>query len=159
MVVNTTDNEETNHDSDATFEDALISRRQFVHLSAATAGVLALPGAATANLSSPQLTDKYQYVVNHINTDEQIPTLATFEDAAGVAAFADRISNTRTTTTPQPAAHGYLTPGDVEEILSIDSLIKLQFSQAQIPSGSLTITLMEHSHRSKRASISSITSS
>lgn len=126
--------DDTTRLSDATFEDAPISRRRFVRLSAATAGALSLPGAASAaGVSSPALTDEYEYVINHVGADEQVPTLATFEDAAGAAAFADRVSDARTTTEPKPAAHGYLTPGEVEGVLSIDCVSELRFSPGSNP--------------------------
>lgn len=98
------------------FDDHDISRRDFVRLSAATGGALALPGNATGALDRVEFSEEYQFVLNHTPTDHAVPTVVEFSDLAGfdaLAAIAD--DDLRTTTeTPRPAAYAELTAAEAE---------------------------------------------
>lgn len=118
--------------SGSAFADSPISRRDFVRLSAATAGALTLPGAATAEITSPKMTDEYEFVVNHL-TDEQIPTLILFSDPAGFDALSARGIEARTTTRPAIAAYAQLTTEQVKAVIDISSATKLRFSPGSTP--------------------------
>jgi hypothetical protein len=115
------------------FAQSPISRRDFVRLSAATAGVLTLPGAAVAELSSPKMTAEYEFVVNHTPSTERVPTLLLFSDPAGFEALRTRGIDARTTTDPAIAAYAQLTHEQVEAVLTIDSVSKLRFSPGSTP--------------------------
>ena len=73
-----------NHD---TFTEHDLSRREFVRLSAATGGALALPGNASAAVDSPKFDAEYRYVLNHTPAGYAVPTLVTFSEAAGFEAL------------------------------------------------------------------------
>jgi hypothetical protein len=73
--------------SDNPFTDSPISRRQFVRLSAATGGALALPGQASADVSSSAFDAEYEYLLNHTPDDYAVPTLVTFEDVGSLRAM------------------------------------------------------------------------
>ena len=90
--------------SEDPFETAPISRRRFVQLSAATGGALALPGAASADVSAPAFDAEYEYLLNHTPEGYEIPTLVTFEDAASMRAMEGIAGETRTTAEPRPAS-------------------------------------------------------
>lgn len=62
--------------------DAAISRRQFVRLSAATGGALALPTATAAEVTASAFTDEYAYAVTHLPAAHELPTLVEVADAA-----------------------------------------------------------------------------
>ena len=114
--------------SEDPFETAPISRRQFVRLSAATGGALALPGAATADVMSPAFDAKYEYLLSHTPDNYEIPTLVTFEDAASTAAVEEIASDVRTTTEPRPAAHAALTTAETEQVADLLTAETLHFS-------------------------------
>ena len=63
-----------NQDSPRTSDNISIGRREFGRLSIATAGALTLPTNATASVTAPALTDRYQYVVNHTPADYEVQT-------------------------------------------------------------------------------------
>lgn len=118
---------------DSRFEDSRIDRRQFVRLSAATAGALALPGAATAQVESAAMRDTYQFAVNHTPTGERVPTLATCRDEAGVEAFAEVAPDPVTTTSPTAAAYARLTADQAERAAALDGVSELAFSPGANP--------------------------
>jgi hypothetical protein len=72
--------------SENPFDGSPISRRQFVRLSAAAGGALALPGAASAEVSSAAFDAEYEYVLNHTPDEYEVPTLVEFSDAASMEA-------------------------------------------------------------------------
>lgn len=115
------------------FEESRIDRRQFVQLAAATAGALALPGAATAQVTSERMTDLYQFAVNHTPEETGVATLVTFESEAGLDALSDVAADAVTTTDPAVAAHAQLTTEEVQEVLDIDSVAELQFAPGANP--------------------------
>jgi len=98
-------------DSDP-FDDAPISRRQFVRLSAATGGALALPGTGSAEAPDASAYEPtYRFVLSHTPDEYAVPTLVEFSDPSGVAAFEalDVGEAVHTTTEPKPAAYAQLT--------------------------------------------------
>lgn len=127
------ENNKQNNTKNSVFGDSSISRRQFIRISAATTGVVAIPGLAFAETTSPKLTDEYQYAINHTNEREEVPTLITFSEEAGLDELATLRISTRTTTEPTTAAHAYLTTEQVQQVLAIDSVTKLQFSPGANP--------------------------
>jgi hypothetical protein len=124
--------EEGNNDI---FERSPISRRQFVRMSTVTAGAVALPGNAFAATSSSKLTDEYEYVLNHTEEREAIPTLVTFSDESGLSEVTDMDLplEAKTTTEPTVASHAYLTNEQVEQLLDVESVSELQFSPGSNP--------------------------
>ena len=119
--------------SEDPFETAPISRRRFVRLSAATGGALALPGAASADVSAPAFDAEYEYLLNHTPDDYEIPTLVTFEDAASTAAVEGIAGDARTTTEPRPAAHAALTMAEAEQVAESPTAETLHFSPGANP--------------------------
>ena len=118
--------------SEDPFETAPISRRQFVRLSAATGGALALPGTATADVSAPAFDAEYEYLLNHTPDDYEIPTLVTFEDAASIRAM-EVTCDVWTTTEPRPAAHAALTTAEAEQVVRVPTAEMLHFSPGANP--------------------------
>ncbi len=116
------------------FEDCSIDRRTFVRLSTATAGALSLPGAASAlKLTSGTMTNEYQYVVNHIDTDFAVPTLIEFSSVTGFAALDALGIDYRKTTKPKPAAYVKLNTGEVGDVLDIPAAERLSYSPGSNP--------------------------
>jgi len=103
------------------FDDAPISRRQFVRLSAATGGALALPGAAGATVTDERFGATYQYALNHTPEGYAVPTLVEFSDPSGVAAFEalDVGEAVHTTTEPTPAAYAKLTAVEARQVVEL----------------------------------------
>ena len=98
-----------------------LTRRDFARLTAATAGALSLPGAASAkNLTSAKTTKRYEYVVNHTPDDHAVATLMEFADETGFAQLdALGIDYRSTTASGKPHAHAKLTTGEVGDVLDI----------------------------------------
>ena len=119
--------------SEDPFETAPISRRRFVQLSAATGGALALPGAASADVSALAFDAEYEYLLNHTPEGYEIPTLVTFEDAASMRAMEGIAGETRTTTEPRPAAHAALTTAEAERVAELPTAETLHFSPGANP--------------------------
>ena len=119
--------------SEDPFERAPISRRRFVQLSAATGGSLALPGAASADVSAPAFDAEYEYLLNHTPESYEIPTLVTFEDAASMQAMEGIAGETRTTAEPRPAAHAALTTAEAEQVADLPTAETLHFSPGASP--------------------------
>lgn len=101
------------------FTDSPIDRRTFLCLSAATGAALALPGNATATVSSPKFTTEYEYVLTHTPDDYAVPTLVEFSDAAGLDAFTDAFDDAITTTEVGPAAYAELTTAEAKRAVRI----------------------------------------
>lgn len=117
------------------FEDAPISRRQFVKLSAATGGVLALPGQATASVDSAVFDAEYQYLLNHTPDDFLVPTLIELSDPLGLQAF-EALSigqSIHTTTTPKPAVYAQLTTVQAEQVAELPTAEELSYSPGSNP--------------------------
>ncbi len=119
--------------SEDPFETAPISRRRFVQLSAATGGALALPGAASAAVSSPAFDAKYRYVLNHTPEGYEVPTAVEFGDAASLEAMASVADDVRTTTEPAPAAYAQLTTAEAERVAELPTARTLHFSPGANP--------------------------
>ncbi|WP_440009415.1 M14 family metallopeptidase [Halomicrococcus sp. SG-WS-1] len=120
-------------DRESRFERSGISRRQFVRLSAATAGALTLPGNAVADTTSPKFSDLYEYVVTHVPEDYSIPTLVELSDTAGFRELAANGFDPVTTTSPTIAAYVSVTPADVDAVTSVDSVTALRYSPGSNP--------------------------
>ncbi|WP_327053885.1 M14 family metallopeptidase [Halomicrococcus gelatinilyticus] len=126
--------EEITHSSEShRLEDAPLSRRQFVRLSAATAGAVSLSGVGSADTTSSKLTDLYGFVVERVDDDYEIPTLVelrhpTFE---GLEEYADE--RFRTTNEPTAAAWLRLTPAEVGEVTELPVVTRLRYSPGSNP--------------------------
>jgi hypothetical protein len=123
----------TDNINSSLFENSPISRRDFTRLSAATVGTLALPGAATAKLTSGKMTNEYTYVINHIDQEFTVPTLIEFTSEAGFAELDTLGINYRKTTTPAIAAHAHLNTGEVSDVLDIPAAERLSYSPGSNP--------------------------
>ncbi|MFC6903993.1 M14 family zinc carboxypeptidase [Halalkalicoccus tibetensis] len=112
------------------FGDGTVDRREFLALSAAMAGALALPGMATAELEDDRLTDRYAFVINHTDDDYEAATLIRLAEGA-----TDDVSGwaIETTTDPGPAAYARLTTAEVEEVLAVEGVERLEFSPGSNP--------------------------
>ncbi|RKD93996.1 M14 family zinc carboxypeptidase [Halopiger aswanensis] len=126
------------------FADSPIDRRTFLSLSAATGAALALPGAATADVSGEPLTDEYAFVVNHTPDDYEAATVVEFANREALEAFADeyaaapdpdlsRAPKAVTRESPTPAAHAHLTADEVEDVLELDGVELMDFSPGANP--------------------------
>lgn len=119
--------------SEEDFKDSPISRRDFVRLSAATTGVLALPGAASAEYSSSKTTKEYEYILNHTPESETIQTLIKFSDESGFDELSDLDTEVTTTTEPSVAAYAQLTSAQAENAADLSSVTELLFSPGANP--------------------------
>jgi hypothetical protein len=119
--------------SDNPFTDSPISRRQFVRLSAATGGALALPGQASADASAPAFDAEYEYLLNHTPDDYAVPTLVTFDDVGGLRAMEALVSETRTTTELQPAGYATLSTTQAQRVADLPTAETLHFSPGANP--------------------------
>ncbi|WP_101296663.1 M14 family zinc carboxypeptidase [Halegenticoccus soli] len=115
------------------FSEVDIDRRDFVRLAAATAGALALPGNAAADVSSERMTAEYEYVVNHTPADFAVPTLVTFADESGLSEFEALVPNAVTTTEPRPAGYARLTATEAEAAADIPTAEELSHSPGSNP--------------------------
>lgn len=120
-------------DSESRFEHRTISRRQFVRLSATTAGALTLSGNAIADTDSPKFSDLYEFVVSHVPADYSIPTLVELSDPDGFQELATNGFDPITTTSPTIAAYITVTPATVDAVTSIDSVTTLRYSPGSNP--------------------------
>ncbi|MFC4439673.1 MULTISPECIES: M14 family zinc carboxypeptidase [Natrialbaceae] len=128
---------------DEAFEGG-IDRRTFLSLSAATGAALALPGAATADVTGEPLTDEYAFVVNHTPDEYETATVIEFADGEALEAFADeyaeepdpdleRAPKAVTRESPAPAAHAHLTADEVGDVLELDGVERMDFSPGANP--------------------------
>ncbi len=116
------------------FTDASISRRQFVRLSAATGGILALPGHATASAESAAFDDEYQYLLNHTPEDYRVPTLIELSDLVGLRAFeALGLGEEVHTLSSSQAAYAQLTTAEAEQIAEIPTTEELSYTPGSNP--------------------------
>lgn len=116
------------------FESAPIDRRDFLRLSGATAGALALPGNAFAEVSSPKSTDLYEFVVEHTPEEYGVGTLVLVDGEGTLAELeALDLQEYRETTDPEPAAYAQLDIDAVERVEAIDGVLELQFSPGANP--------------------------
>ncbi|QLD85298.1 hypothetical protein HWV23_06005 [Natronomonas halophila] len=119
--------------SENPFDGSPISRRQFVRLSAATGGALALPGAASAEVSSAAFDAEYEYVLNHTPEEYEVPTLVEFSDTASMGTMESIASDVRTTTSPEPAAYAQLSTTQAEEVAALPTAETIHFSPGANP--------------------------
>lgn len=129
----TTSNHEPENPSKDAFDNSSISRRDFVRLSAATAGVLTFPGAALADISSSKMTTEYEFVINHIPENEPVPTLIRLSDQSGLDELDALETDVTTTTDPSIAAYAQLTPDQAEDVVDQSSVTELLFSPGSNP--------------------------
>ncbi|MFC7213545.1 M14 family zinc carboxypeptidase [Saliphagus sp. GCM10025334] len=115
------------------FTDSPISRRAFTRLAAITGGAIALPGVAAGGVSSAKLTEFYEFVVIHTPDDYAVSTLIRLENASGFEDLRAAGIDVRTTTDPEPAAYAELTASDVETVVGLESVTRLQFTHGANP--------------------------
>lgn len=125
-------NHEPGNSSKDVFDESPISRRDFVRLSAATAGVLTLPGAALADVSSSKMTTEYEFVINHTE-NESVPTLIRLSDQAGFDELDTLDVDVTTTTDPSIASYAQLTPDQADSVADLSSVTELLFSPGSNP--------------------------
>lgn len=123
----------TEEEHDPLAGDGTVGRREFVRLSVATAGALSLPGNAAAELSAPELTDRYQYVTNHTPPDGEVQTLVEFSSAAGLEALETLGIESQQTTEPAVAAYTQLTTPQVEQVADLPTAERLSHSPGANP--------------------------
>ncbi|WP_227380577.1 M14 family metallopeptidase [Haladaptatus halobius] len=129
----TNHNGQSNEQTDR-FTDSSINRRTFVRLSAATGAALALPGNASASVSSEKMETEYEYVLNHTATDYAVPTLVTFTDETGPEDLKSVIEGeVITTTEPQPAAYTQLTTTEAQTAADLPTAETLSHSPGSNP--------------------------
>jgi hypothetical protein len=114
-------------------DDAALSRRQFVRLSAATAGAVSLSGVGSADASAPELTDLYAFVVDRVPDDRGVPTLVHLSANAFDAVEPYAVDRFRTTTDPTTAAWLRLRPADVASVAGIDAVSRLSYAPGSNP--------------------------
>jgi hypothetical protein len=114
-------------------DDAPVSRRQFVRLSAATAGALSLTGSAVADTSSTKLTDLYAFVVDRVDDSFVVPTLVETDGAAAFEALRALGLDPVTTRTPTTAAYVRVTPEQVSDVVAVDGVSRLRYSPGSNP--------------------------
>lgn len=115
--------------------NAQLSRREFTVLSAATAGALLAGGAGQASADvSPDgtLTDRYAFLLDHVEPGFSVPTLVRFDDDSGFDVLADLDVEFRTHG-DRLAAHARLTPGQAETVAAADSAGRLEYSPGSNP--------------------------
>ena len=117
----------------ARFDDAPVSRRQFVRLSAATAGALSFTGSAVADTPSPKLTDLYAFVVDAVDDSFVIPTLVETDSAAAFEELRGLGLEPVTTRTPTTAAYVRVTPEQVPDVVAVDGVSTLRYSPGSTP--------------------------
>lgn len=115
------------------FDHWPVSRRQFVRLSAATAGALTLSGNAAAAPASTKLTDLYEFIVEHVEADFAIPTLIELSSTAGFEELRALGHDLVTTTTPTIAAYTTLQPEEVASVTEVDVVTTLRYSPGSNP--------------------------
>jgi hypothetical protein len=117
------------------FEITELDRRRFVRLSAATAGILTLPGNAKSNVTSAKMDDEYEYVLNHTPVAYPVPTLIKIDTEQGIESFDALLADTEiiTTTTPQPAAYAKLTTSQTQRAVELPTAETLSYSPGSNP--------------------------
>ncbi|WP_158055300.1 M14 family zinc carboxypeptidase [Halorussus halophilus] len=124
---------------DETSDEFDLTRRDFARLSAATAGALTLPGAASseasaATLTSGKMTKRYEFVVNHTADDFAVGTLIELTSEAGFAELdALGIDYRSTTASGNPHAHAQLATGEVGDVLDLSVAERLSHSPGSNP--------------------------
>jgi hypothetical protein len=122
-------------DNNTAFDGIDLTRRDFTRLSAATAGALSLPGAASGKtLTSGKMTKRYEFVVNHTADDYDVATLIEFSSTAGfVELDALDINYRSTTASGKPHAHAKLGTGEISDVLDIAAAERLSHSPGSNP--------------------------
>jgi hypothetical protein len=109
-----------------------ISRRQFIRLSAVTAGAIGVSGNAVA-LSSQKPTDLYEFVATHVESDFAIPTLIELSSPTGFDELRALGHDLVTTTHPSIAAYTTLRPDAVSAVNDVESVKRLRYSPGSNP--------------------------
>jgi hypothetical protein len=109
-----------------------ISRRQFIRLSGATAGGIAVSGNAVA-LSSKKPTDLYEFVATHVDSDFAVPTLIELSSPSGFDELRALGHDLVTTTEPTTAAYTTLRPGEVSGVIDVETVTRLRYSPGSNP--------------------------
>lgn len=116
------------------FENTPINRRDFMRLSAVTAGAIAFPGQALADVSSAKLTDLYEFAVNHTSEEYGVGTLLLLEDEDAFDELAALdLQEYHETSEPELAAYAQLDNETVEQVVDISGVVELQFSPGANP--------------------------
>jgi PGF-CTERM protein len=109
--------------------DRDLSRRSFTRLSAATVGALL---AGSTRTRAETLTDRYAFLLDHVEADTPIPTLARFADQSGLDALADLDVEARSRP-GQPAAYARLTPAQAETLADAGTTDLLEYAPGANP--------------------------
>jgi PGF-CTERM protein len=109
-----------------------LSRREFVVLSAATAGSLVTGGTGRA-VQATNLTDRYAFLVEYVESGSSIPTLVRFADTGGFDALDSLGVEYRTHTGETVAAHARLTPDQAESIAAETVTERLSYAPGANP--------------------------
>ncbi|SHL05205.1 Zinc carboxypeptidase [Haladaptatus paucihalophilus DX253] len=114
-------------------KDIPISRRQFVRLSAATAGAVSLSKGVAAESTSSAPTELYDFVLGRVDEECEIPTLVELRRPAFDALEPYSDDYFRTTTDPTIAAWLRLTPTEARDVAELDAVDTLKFSPGSNP--------------------------
>ncbi|MFH5801454.1 M14 family zinc carboxypeptidase [Haladaptatus sp. CMAA 1911] len=114
-------------------KDIPISRRQFVRLSAATAGAVSLSKGVAADSTSSATTELYDFVRDHVEEGYEIPTLVVLDRPAFEALEPYSDDYFRTTTNPETAAWLRLTPDEARDVAELDAVETLKYSPGSNP--------------------------
>jgi len=107
------------------------SRREFTALSAATVGAL-LTGCSGRAVADAAMTDRYGFLVDTVEAEYQIPTLARFTDTSGFDSLAELDTEFRTHP-GEPVAHAGLTPAQAETVAGTDTTGRLEYAPGSNP--------------------------
>lgn len=136
---------------DEQFTGSSVDRRTFLSLSAAVGVALSVPTSATAQVSADALTDRAEYVVNHTPDHYRAPLVVEFDSASAADEFDStfefseedrrgptgedlpRPEKTVVRDDPTPAGHGLLTTEEVETLVGMDGVNRVDFSPGSNP--------------------------
>jgi len=128
------------------FEGSSIDRRTFLSIAAATGAALSLPGTAAGQeqVESDLLSSVAEFAINHTPDDYEAGLVVEFADASAAETFDDTFSydydddrprpaKTVIRTDPTPAGHGRLTTPEVQTLLDMDGVERIDFSPGANP--------------------------
>ena len=110
--------------------DRSCTRREFTLLTATTAGAL-LTGSGRA-VQAESVTDRYAFLLGHVASEFEIPTLARFTDESGLDSLAGREIEHRARP-EEPAAYARLTPGQAEMVADEGATDLLEYAPGANP--------------------------
>jgi PKD repeat protein len=128
------------------FEGSSIDRRTFLSVAAATGAALSLPGTAAGQeqVESELLSSVAEFAINHTPDDYEAGLVVEFADASAAESFAETFSydydddkprpaKAVIRTEPTPAGHGRLTTPEVQTLLGMDGVERIDFSPGANP--------------------------